>query len=516
MATAFVRAADARPCFSRLFRAIASLGLGFALAACGGGGGDAPAPTGPAAPATPATQAQPTSAGTPHGVSSSRSIGPEGGTLASPDGKLTLTVPPGAFAQATTVGIQPIANTAHGAKGPAYRLSPEGLNTPVPMTLTFQADAQALSGTALAALSIATQDAAGRWHAKRAQVRDAASGTVQVDTHHVSDWALIAGAQLRPNQAQVVVGAQLELTFIACPRRPDLDDPETFTLDACDEHAGNAGALDNWSVNGVVTGNATFGTVNPRPLTGDATWSTRAIFVAPDAVPAANAVAVSVRFDDATPDVAPVTLVSNLTIVPVERCRALRNSPSLNFDVSLDYRFQGGGPLGMLMLDQRGRMTGQLHSVDQNDLFGTWQGFATQGEVHLSDQHTFGDTTTVLTGDGAPAIGTGIDDNQISGVTLVVDYQNCTYSVVAQIAVLAWSGAANDPPRPHNIGAFTRGNLPIMSFYSLSGVEDMPVRLQPSAEGTYAPGGLGVGLVADGYATDLTSGRADIRWQIAP
>ncbi len=53
-----------------------------------------------------------TEVGTPEGDKVARDIGPGGGTLASPDGRMTLTVPPNALSETITFSIQPITNKA--------------------------------------------------------------------------------------------------------------------------------------------------------------------------------------------------------------------------------------------------------------------------------------------------------------------------------------------------------------------------------------------------------------------
>src|SRR5687768_15033479 len=67
-----------------------------------------------------------TAKGQPVGLPVTKSIDASGGTLSSPDGKLTITVPAGTVSSATTFSIQPITNTLQDNK-PAYRLLPEGI-----------------------------------------------------------------------------------------------------------------------------------------------------------------------------------------------------------------------------------------------------------------------------------------------------------------------------------------------------------------------------------------------------
>ncbi len=68
----------------------------------------------------------------PEGLPTEATIGAGGGTLASSDGRLNITVPPGALAGDTVIAIQPITATAPGALG-----TPEDMTFAQPVTLTF-------------------------------------------------------------------------------------------------------------------------------------------------------------------------------------------------------------------------------------------------------------------------------------------------------------------------------------------------------------------------------------------
>ncbi|HSB36472.1 MAG TPA: hypothetical protein VLH41_06310, partial [Thermoanaerobaculia bacterium] len=63
----------------------------------------------------------------PVSLPSSATIGPEGGSIRSSDGILTLKVPAGALATPTPISIEITTNDAPGAVGPGYEVSPGGL-----------------------------------------------------------------------------------------------------------------------------------------------------------------------------------------------------------------------------------------------------------------------------------------------------------------------------------------------------------------------------------------------------
>lgn len=480
------------------------------LSACGGGDAGTD-PADPAAEPAPAAGAAATAVGTVQGDAATADIGIAGGQLTSLDGRVKLTVPAGAFTTTRAVSIVPISNNAHGGRGVAYRISPEGLNTAVPMTLAFTADANALRGTTLTALTIATQDAEGRWLAFRTPQRDATTGALQIQTHHFSDWAIVAGVQLSPVTAQVAVNQSLDMKVIRCPRLPAAGSDDTVYLKDCVSEVLNNAQVDGWAVNGVGGGSSASGTIAPYADSAS-DKAARALFFAPASVPGTNPVAISVGYRDDAAGSPLLQLVSNVTIVPGGGCVWLHGAKQLGFEMEMQYTFAGSGPLGTLALDQRGLIQGDMVQLFDGEQYGTWRGLSTRGSAMLSDQHVFGDTITRLAGNGLPAVGSGIDDNQLSVATLVVDYTHCTYSLTGQVAVLATAGP--DAPRPRNVAGFARGELPIELDFGMVGQEYMPVRQQPNIAGTFFPGGLGVGLVGDGYATEDKAGKGLVRWNI--
>jgi hypothetical protein len=300
--------------------------LALALPGCGGGGGGGDAGSPPAAglPASDAPTAgtsstgdtvasdglswpaaTKTALGTPSGAPSSASIGAAGGTLASPDGRLELTVPAGALAATTTVSIQPISSTAPGAIGAGYRLQPEGVTFAAPVTLRMTYSEADVAGGSPQTLGIATQAADGSWRRRSATV-DTVARTVSVTTTHFSDWSLVQGLQLRPGQASVRVGQKLSLDVAYCYAGPTGGAYESGY--ACDTELLplNLG-VGVCAVNGVAGGNATVGTVSYADGT--------ATYVAPASVPSPATVAVSCEARPGNGRGAKQVLVANVTVI---------------------------------------------------------------------------------------------------------------------------------------------------------------------------------------------------------
>jgi hypothetical protein len=124
-----------------------------------------------------------TEVGKPEGPRVTKDIGPAGGSIASPDGRLTLTVPQNALTETVAFSIQPITNKAGGGLGLAYRLEPDGKTFTTPLEISVRYDEKDLEGTVPEALALAYQDKERAWHAqKSAKLDQAANGYQKVST----------------------------------------------------------------------------------------------------------------------------------------------------------------------------------------------------------------------------------------------------------------------------------------------------------------------------------------------
>ncbi|MFZ2451732.1 MAG: hypothetical protein WAW36_14545 [Methylovulum miyakonense] len=208
-----------------------------------------------------------TDAGAPSGSMTEATIGAGGGTLRSSNGRLLLTVPPGALAADTRISIRPITNHAHGGKGKAYRLLPDGQIFQKPVKLTFSYTGKDLNGTTAAALGGAFQTHEGYWHWVDKPVVNIAAKTVTIPTTHFTDFSFVEGFSLRPEEAKVLVNNRIDLALKYCyPYRgpdPNKPDPVGLGMD-CDGAYSDLAPLvpvTEWAVNGVAGGNSELGTV---------------------------------------------------------------------------------------------------------------------------------------------------------------------------------------------------------------------------------------------------------------
>lgn len=167
-----------------------------------------------------------TEVGTPVGDKVTKDIGPAGGVLSSPDGRLTITIPQNALAEAIAFSIQPISNKAEGGLGLAYRLEPSGKTFTTPLQVSVSYDKHDLEGTIPDVLTLAYQDQQREWHEMK--ILNQTKDTLTVATTHFSDWSFLAKMRLDPATATVGVGNTLYIVLIGCSH-PDLTRFERFS-----------------------------------------------------------------------------------------------------------------------------------------------------------------------------------------------------------------------------------------------------------------------------------------------
>jgi len=296
------------------------------LAACssGGGGGNS----------TPQTNAVPVATAVGivdvNGIGSGATIGAAGGSISTPDGKITLTIPAGALAADTLISIKPITNMAHGGLGAGYRLIPDGQTFALPVVVKFTYTAQDLAGSDPAILGAAYQTATGFWQWLSTPTVDSVAQTVSVSTTHFTDFSMVQGYRLQPLSKTLKVKETLALQVVYCYPPPVAPDDDLTPLGlSCNTPAAQGGLaplvfISEWSVNGTLGGNATAGTVSGNGFS--------ATYTAPATKPTPNTVAVSARVNLGTKG--KTLVVSNVTITD----SATTYTGTVNFSINL-----GGG-----------------------------------------------------------------------------------------------------------------------------------------------------------------------------
>ncbi|MBL8264853.1 hypothetical protein [Steroidobacter sp.] len=439
------------------------------LSACGGGGSDTDPPnvnpdsgSGHSpddddtddSPDSSDYTPEPTEVGTPIGNTVSVTIGVAGGQLTSDDGAVTVDVPAGAFDQDRTLAIQQITNTAHGAKGRAYRISPEGLHTTTPMTIRWQYTDDDVLGTDAAALTIAYQDSARLWHVYKEPTRDVANRTLSVSTTHFSDWSLVVGVQLTPKAVTLNVGQSAQFQVILCDEFED-DEQDNGELPVptvayrCRTTPGTSFLAGDWAVNGAIGGSARHGTIvaDTDELAG------RATYTAPATRPTPNVVAVSARY---RAEDSQQLLVSNVTIVDdAATCDRLSTVQEFRAEVSFDhFNFTSTAEDRVHTGAHQGRLTSTLRKVDTGATFGFWTTGVTpleSGFVSVNDNFSY----TPSSGDGytGSLTGSGPPTTPGSMIAMTIDYATCTFDLHASYTVDAvLLKAGNSIQAPQGVG----------------------------------------------------------------
>jgi hypothetical protein len=231
-----------------------------------------------------------TAVGTPNGTAITKSIGPAGGTIATSDGRLSLTIPQNAVSSTLSFTVQSITNESPGGLGQAYRLQPDGLTFNAPVSVSFHYDDQDLSGTIPQTLAIAYQDSEGLWRAYNSEHLDQANRTLTVSTTHFTDFGIASGMRisLQPESSLILVKKSRFITLQEClaVKASVIE----YRFESTCEPRDPDGEV--WAVDGVPGGNATVGTI-----VGSRYGAT---YTAPARKPTPNVVKVSVKVKDVT------------------------------------------------------------------------------------------------------------------------------------------------------------------------------------------------------------------------
>lgn len=142
--------------------------------------------TGPVRPSTTVV----TLVGEPSGTPTTVRVGQGGGTLTTPQGELTVSVPAGALSGDVELSATPITSKVPGAVGGAWRLGPEGVTFSSPVSLAFKYTSAMVAGTTVKHLQVASQNSDRTWSYATDRTVDASTKTITVQSTHFSDWSL--------------------------------------------------------------------------------------------------------------------------------------------------------------------------------------------------------------------------------------------------------------------------------------------------------------------------------------
>lgn len=228
-----------------------------------------------------------TAAGAPVGKPIEVMIDAKGGALTSDDGRLVITVPPGAVASATMFRVRAVTSPAPNAMGATYHLEPEKTTFAKPIAIELALPLAGVSRTGLGLDGLARRDDdSGAWSFVDGVTRDEAKKTLRAELDHFCDVSPLEGVQIAPLTTTVQLGALQQLTVVDCT------DPESGELSGLVYECAQTFdfKLSDWSVEGMVGGDATHGTIQGMGATGN-----YAEYTAPAKAPTPNLVHASAR-----------------------------------------------------------------------------------------------------------------------------------------------------------------------------------------------------------------------------
>lgn len=161
---------------TRIFLLLIALLSAVAItASCGGGGGGSSDSGG---------------GGGGGGGGSATTIGPNGGTVTSSDGKASVNIPAGALSQETAITVDSIVSPGPGNIGTVYKFAPEGTSFNLPVIASIRYDDAALpQGVSEQNLKLRTF-VNNQWQEVAGSTVDTALNIVSGNTTHFSDYAI--------------------------------------------------------------------------------------------------------------------------------------------------------------------------------------------------------------------------------------------------------------------------------------------------------------------------------------
>ncbi|MBO9636099.1 MAG: hypothetical protein J7578_23550 [Chitinophagaceae bacterium] len=249
----------------------------------------------------------PTAIGEPVGEPQIQVIGAAGGTITSPDGRVSLAIPAGALNANTTIKIQSIENTTPQGIGLSYDFLPNGQQFAKPVTVTLHYNEEEMGGTAPELLGLGFQNNQNVWQGIGKMQVNKAARTVAATINHFSRWSFYATFKMLPGLKTVLVNQTVPLQVVKLPYS---EDPDPNNMDELLHTLGEpqvvaVDRVSNWQVNGQPSQD---GNVNGW-LTGAA--ANEKVYHAPGNIPAGNPVAVSA---DLNTGKGVIKLISNITV----------------------------------------------------------------------------------------------------------------------------------------------------------------------------------------------------------
>lgn len=257
-------------------------------------------------PVEPTGTSTPTAIGQPIGAPITKTIGPAGGTLFTPDGKFSLTFPAGAVSKETAITVQPVENNAPNGVGMGYHVSPDNLTFEQPVTYDYIYKDAEVTGSAVDAMGLAVQASDKTWKFSQPVTVNKSQKKVTAKVEKANWWALVTEYRLVPDKDTVFLGEskEIKLMHLKVGHWPDWTkkpvakagpDPEIDIPPLIDPEEVRNGDIEGLTLNGV-----NWASTPPQDKTwGTVGWSqtdTRITYIAPGTKPATgNPVTISVE-----------------------------------------------------------------------------------------------------------------------------------------------------------------------------------------------------------------------------
>ncbi len=160
-----------------------------------------------------AQKGSPTEIGKPTGPVTSKAIGPEGGSISTPDNKLMLKFPAGALKETKTITIRPVTNTAWNGVGQGFEFGPDGSSFEQPVEFVYRYSNEEIAGSSVQNMALAFQNPDGIWQLAQPVKVDQNAKTITGRINHFSWWSLVTEYRLLPESDSVVLRQTKELTL---------------------------------------------------------------------------------------------------------------------------------------------------------------------------------------------------------------------------------------------------------------------------------------------------------------
>ncbi len=197
-----------------------------------------------------------TAIGIPVGNKVTKTIGTSGGSITSDDGRVQLTIPPGALSANTDISIQAVTNTCPNGIGVSYDLLPNGTKFSTPASLTFNYADSDVDGTDPLLLYTAFQDSIGQWEVVDSDKEvDTIGKTVSFDINHFTVYSVGPGVYVTAYPKEVSAGQTASADV-----RQWVSSKKYYPL-LLPARSFKTTQVSDWAVNGTIGGNSKDGTI---------------------------------------------------------------------------------------------------------------------------------------------------------------------------------------------------------------------------------------------------------------